>query len=531
MAAALSWLGAVAALPSDPNGWSVYGLASVPVELAVLVLALAWLPRLSRAPWLPHAVAIAAVIVIALKLADLAIQMSLGRWMNLYVDRSLWRPAAELAIGNFGAVATFLAALAAAAAFAAAYRATLWSVGMLQAVIGRGRRTGFAIAASVAVAMFALQRVDPDIYGPARPVNAIAGHMVMDQVQMALAARAAEGPFLGAAAEDPLAGLPNESLFQGLAGADVVLIFFESYGRNALSDPDLSTGTLEALGDAQRTFDANGFAAASGWLRSPTLGGQSWLAHASVASGLWIEDQNLYDLLLASLRDDGARRPLPELFAAVGYETLVVAPAIVRDWPDAARFGFRRAYGAADLGYGGKPVGWVTMPDQFTLAAFDRIRRSVGPVPVFAEIDLLSSHAPWPPMPPIVANWDAIGDGGVFNEFVEATASAVASDTERIRVAYGRSIDYVIRTLSSYAAHLPGDPALIIVVGDHPPSPIISAGLGGTDVPIHVFSRDPALIRPFAAWGFSPGLVPDAASPVHPMSDLRTFLALAFSRS
>ena len=37
--------------------------------------------------------------------------------------------------------------------------------------------------------------------------------------------------------------------------------------------------------------------------------------------------------------------------------------------------GFDRILAAADLGYRGLPFNWVTMPDQFTLAAFDRLVR------------------------------------------------------------------------------------------------------------------------------------------------------------
>ena len=36
---------------------------------------------------------------------------------------------------------------------------------------------------------------------------------------------------------------------------------------------------------------AAGYRARSGFLTSPTFGGSSWLAHASLMSGLWVDDQ------------------------------------------------------------------------------------------------------------------------------------------------------------------------------------------------------------------------------------------------
>ena len=47
-------------------------------------------------------------------------------------------------------------------------------------------------------------------------------------------------------------------------------------------------------------------------------------------------------------------------------------PAITLPWPEADWFGYDRVLAARDLGYRGQPFNWVTMPDQFTLAAFER---------------------------------------------------------------------------------------------------------------------------------------------------------------
>ena len=64
-----------------------------------------------------------------------------------------------------------------------------------------------------------------------------------------------------------------------------------------------------------------------------------------------------------------------------GWQTAAVMPAITLAWPEAAWFGYDRILAAADLGYRGRPFNWVTMPDQFTLAAFERQLLDPRPVP------------------------------------------------------------------------------------------------------------------------------------------------------
>ena len=180
----------------------------------------------------------------------------------------------------------------------------------------------------------------------------------------------------------------------------------------------------------------------SGFLASPVVGGQSWLAHASLLSGLPIDSQGRYAALLAS-----PRRTLLHLASAAGWRTAAVMPAITSAWPEAGYFGYDTVLAAADLGYRGKPFNWVTMPDQFTLAALER--RLLAPrarAPVFAEVALISSHAPWTPMPPLLP-WEAIGDGRVFDRHAAAgdPPEVVWRDRERVRDQFRQALDYALQ--------------------------------------------------------------------------------------
>ena len=64
-------------------------------------------------------------------------------------------------------------------------------------------------------------------------------------------------------------------------------------------------------------------------------------------------------------------------------------------------------------------------------------------------------------------------------------------------------------------------------VGDHQPAASVSGEGASWDVPVHLVTRDPALLARFVALGFSPGLTP--RRPVlGGMHDLTSILLQAF---
>ena len=197
------------------------------------------------------------------------------------------------------------------------------------------------------------------------------------------------------AAGDPFRDTPDAALLTGLGRADVLLIYIESYGRSALEQERYAELLLPRLATFERRLADAGLVAASGYLTSPTMGGQSWLAHGTLESGLWITDQQLYDLLVTS-----DRLTLTKAFDRAGRRTVTVRPAITMPWPEGPLLGYQKIYAAKDLGYQGKPYNWITMPDQYTLAAFERFERLRPHPPLYAEMALISSHAPWTPIPP-----------------------------------------------------------------------------------------------------------------------------------
>ena len=250
----------------------------------------------------------------------------------------------------------------------------------------------------------------------------------------------------------------------------------------------------------------------SGWLEAPISGGQSWMSHATLATGLWIPDQSTYDAALIS-----GRRSLFHLARRNGFETVAVMPAITMEWPEADLMGFDRVHAAENLGYAGLPFNWVTMPDQFTLTALERLVLAGEPgrdrPPVFAQVALISSHAPWTPVPDLVA-WDDIGDGRIFDAVSQSgdPPEVVWRDRDRVRDQFRKAIDYSLGTVGAFAARHAGAPPLLIVLGDHQPAHFVS-GDDGLAVPIHVIGPKD-LVGRFADWEWTRGMIPDHSVPV-----------------
>ena len=153
--------------------------------------------------------------------------------------------------------------------------------------------------------------------------------------------------------------------------------------------------------------------------------------------------------------------------ALVGWRMVTVQPAHTMAWPQGAYFGYDQIYAAQDLGYQGKPFNWITMPDQYTLSAFQTRELKAAPrAPVMAEIALISSHAPWTPLPHLI-NWNLVGDGRVFIDQANAGESpeTIWKDTQRIRAQYRLSIEYALANLASYVATYGNENWVVVNVG------------------------------------------------------------------
>lgn len=511
---------AIVVLPNDWGRVIARPDPSLPLEWVAALGLLLVLPR--RAAGIACALVVAAAgALLFIKLADMGTGVAFARPFNPILDLHLFVSGWHLLSGSVGVGQAVLAIGLALLVFFAALLALGWGLRGLEKWPSASRRApGFALLLLAAIGAVLVHR------GPAPFANTQATRFAVERADILQRGFRDLAEFETLLDDDPARALSGSGLLQRLEGKDVLFLFVESYGRSAVEGERYADAVRDRLAGIEAGIGDAGFAARSGWLTAPTVGGQSWLAHAALLSGLWVDKQQRYERLMVSERPS-----LNRIFKEAGWRTVGVMPAITMDWPEARWYGYDTTYVRDNLGYRGDPFNWVTMPDQFTLKAMQRFELDAGNrAPVMAEVSLISSHAPWTPIPPLLP-WNAIGDGTVFNPHANSgdPPDVVWRDHERVRDQYALSIDYALETIGSYIETFGTDDLVLVVLGDHQPASIVTGPGASWDVPVHLIAADPDVLEAIDDWNWTPGLIPDADAPVMGMDKFRERFLRAFS--
>jgi hypothetical protein len=526
LALAVVWIALLA--PNEPDRLTPMAFLRLPVEGIVLVLlALALTRRRTRAGAVAVTVAVGVPLGVAsvLKVLGLGFHSALGRPFTVVNDTAHLRSALGFVSASFGPVAAAAATAGAVVVAAVLLVGIPASVGRLARLVQRRRRASLVTVTVLAVlwAAGAVSGVRVEPHGPLAAAEA--ARFAVSEVRGSAAALRRQHAFDRAVAADAFQH-PATGDLVGLRGKDVVVVFVESYGRVAVEGP--ASAQVQAVLDAGSTrLEASGFASRSAFLTSPTFGGVSWLAHATLQSGVWVDTQWSYDHLLSS-----DRTSLSRAFGRAGWRTVAVLPSNRGAWPEGqAHYGFDTIYDGSDLGYTGPRFGFSSMPDQYALHAFQRLEMSHRErAPVMAQVDLASSHGPWAPLPTML-DWDELGDGSRFDQIHEQAepAATLWSHRHRVPAAYMTSIEYTLTALISYVERYGDDDLVVVLVGDHQPATIVSGFGGNRDVPVTVIARDREVLERISAWSWQEGLRPDASAPVWRMDTFRDRFMAAYS--
>jgi hypothetical protein len=259
----------------------------------------------------------------------------------------------------------------------------------------------------------------------------------------------------------------------------------------------------------------------SHYLTSPVIGGWSWLADATILTGIRIDSQEKFDVLLRSETES-----LPKIFKEAGYTTLLAAPGTVHgEWEEGKRF-YR--YGedmlGSDYGYKGPTFSFVPIPDQYAIyKVHKKVLSKTESAPFFIRYTLVSSHGPFNRIPAYIEIWDDLGDGTIYYNVTNLCFDNDWFGGREYDVGYVAAIRYVVTVITEYLLKFIDDETLVILVGDHQPKfPITQRG-SPLSVPVHVISRDRELIKPLLKYGYTPGFIPEQYPP-HP--GMETFLTL-----
>jgi phosphatidylglycerophosphate synthase len=500
--------------------------ARIPVEgLALVAVALvlpAWPRRIVAA-----VAGILFGLITLLKLLNMGFYAEIGRAFNPVLDWGDISPAIGVVRDAIGATATNIALVALWVGLILVIGAITASAIHITTVAARHRRaTVRALAALTAAwalcAGLSLQLV------PGSPVaSTSAAGLAVAQVRDTQAALRDQRRFEQALhSTDPEASVPASDLLTGLRGKDVIIAFVESYGQVAVHRTSFSPGVDAVLRRGTASLARAGWSTRSAWLTSPTFGGISWLAHSTLQSGLWVNTEQRYSELVGS-----HRFTLTNAFAKAGWRTVSDIPSDEYTWPPgSALYHFDKLYDRRNVGYHGPTFSYASMPDQYTLAAFQRLELTPGHKPVMAEIDLVSSHTPWAPLPTMVP-WNKVGNGSIFDSMAARSESPITvwGNANTVRQFYGRSIQYSLRALTSWVTELNDPNLVLILLGDHQPSSTVSGDRANHEVPISIVARDPSVFRQIASWHWQDGLLPGHFAPLEPMDAFRNQFLGAFS--
>ncbi len=517
----------VLCLPARPELLGTAAWLAIPAEGIAIGLLAILLPVAARR----ITGVIAGILLAALtleKLLSLAFLSEIGRPFNPVRDWAAVGSAVGVLRASLGGSADSVLGFVVLAAAALAY---LIAAAVRRVLVHTARHRPTASRAVTALAVaWALMFVTGARMGAAVPIAAGSTSEFAAQQSVLVWDTARDRTRFAAdlAAADPVAAAAPGDLVARLAGKDVLIIFVESYGQVALEDPSLAPPITETLRRGAADLRAAGFSSRSALLDSPTFGGVSWLAHSTLQSGLWVDSTQRYEQLTAS-----SRATLASVFGAAGWRTVSDIPSDDRTWPAGTDFyHYDKLYDRRNVGYAGPTFSYAAMPDQFTLAAFQRLEMQPDHAPVMAEIDLASSHTPWTPLPRLVP-WQQVGDGQVFDPMpAEGLPPDVAwRDPDLVRRLYGESIQYSLGTVVSWIEQLHSDDLVVLLLGDHQPAPIVS-GYGATHlVPASLIAADPAVFRDIDCWEWQPGLVPSPGGPTWRMDEFRDAFFGAFGRS
>ena len=486
------------------NVWPTLGVRlnrELSIEAAAGVLLLAALQARGRRP--PRAavrcLAVAWLLLAGGRYVEVTVAALYGREVNLYWDLQH--------VPKVGAMFAFVADPWLKAGFVAGlvlvppalYLVARWAWGSIATAAGEPAGRRVLGGAAGAVLLLGLAQ-----WGG---VEAPAGIRVAEPVSPAFARELGELAYEASGAGLRDLGPPPamRSDLSRVAGADVFVIFLESYGAVSW-DRD---AFVEALAPSRRRFEAavagTGRRMASALVESTTFGGESWLAHISLLSGTEVRDPAANVRLMAQERDT-----LVKLFGRRGYRTVAIMPGLLVGWPEGAFYGFEDIYDHARLDYRGPPFGWWNVNDQYSLARVDAAE--IAPAdrrPAFVFFATITTHAPFVPAPPYQPDWARVLSDTPYDADDLDRAWSAWADWTNLGPSYVEALRYAFANVGGYLRLRADRDLVLVLVGDHQPPALVSGAGASWDVPVHVVaSRDALIDRLVDGHGFAPGLAP-----------------------
>jgi len=287
-------------------------------------------------------------------------------------------------------------------------------------------------------------------------------------------------------------------------GADVYLVFLESYGAVTFDRPEFAKGLAASRAAFESAIRETRRDVVSAFVESPTFGGNSWLAHITLMSGVEVRDPDVNAMLMAQKRDT-----IVTNFKHQGYRTIALMPGLWQAWPEGGFYGFDEIYGGARFQYNGPEFGWFDIPDQYALAKFDALEadRANRP-PLFMFFPTISTHTPFRPTPPYQPDWKRMLTDTPFDQPALDRSFDEQADWLNLGPSYVDAMKYTYATLTGFLRTRADRDFVMILLGDHQPPALVSGEGAPWDVPVHVVASRPDVLDRLVAKGFKRGVTP-----------------------
>jgi len=321
----------------------------------------------------------------------------------------------------------------------------------------------------------------------------------------------------------------------------IYLIAVESYGAILDRAPALRGPYRRVLRRTEDTLRADGWHAASARFEAPVRGGRSWLAIASLLTGVRVDRQLVYN----RFQDDPAGTPhLVRFLDRQGYRTVALQPYTYPrpGLPVRNLYDFDVPLYRDDLQYEGPPYGLANAPDQYSLHFAHHTQLAPSPDPFFLFFETVSTHALWNyGLPPYLPDWRRFNavDGSPSEQKQalrrrESTPTPLLPDSITAPRIYDRPmprrflrhIGYDLHVLRKYLTDEAPEGSLVLILGDHQP-PLLDTR--SNEVPLHVLSTDAALVDRFRAHGLTDGLLRTDRTPTLRQEGLYSLLVRALA--
>ena len=287
------------------------------------------------------------------------------------------------------------------------------------------------------------------------------------------------------------------------------LLMIEAYGE-ILATWDMTPAYQALLQRVEERLGRAGYFAASAYTESPVHGGTSWLAIATVHTGILVNQPRAY----YAMEIAGFSLPtLTNFFEGQGYRSYTVQPGTM------GRKGMGRldvynhdvVLDGMNMGYRGRKYGWGKIPDQYSLGTLREKYFTHAPEPHYLFYMAVSTHYPWDDIPNYADDWHKLDDP----RYVPSSAPdpnwppfpETASIGSAFRRGYFQSVEYEWRLLSEFLEAESSQDIVIAILGDHQPR--LESNVPGEvtmNTPLHMLSRDSAFIASLAGAGFQSGL-------------------------